>query len=950
MAVSWLHISDLHIKTGDPYDRNVVLHALINAVKWYRENGHPVDLIFFTGDIAHSGLAAEYEIATRFFDELLAAAGIPKNRLYLIPGNHDVDRSKSRALARTLASREDADEYFEPGSPILHLTIKQASFLAWHDQYFTGIRQWPQHSTCGPLDSIEINNQPFAILPLNSALFCLDDYDHNKLFLGRRPLQPALEQIAKLPNALKIALIHHPLDWLSDIERPNIEAALCDSFDVILRGHLHENEAEPPVFAAGAAYQSRKWPNRALFASFDNGRLTIFPIRYEDSPREVWTDDVSLYPREPGHQKTFPLARFRQTPAPLHPNAAARPAPSRPIPTNIPPRFSPFVGREDYLDKIAAQLGAPSTENALVLHGHSGVGKSELAREFARRHRAAYPGGAFLLNASVAILPTDLARLGQTHLGLRFEPDLPIPYQAERTLAALGSEPLLLIYDNAESIDSIRAFFPGAGTPCHLLITTVADPWRSGLPTLKIEPFSTPDSIQLIQALGGDEVAKAYGERLAEVAGGLPMQIVPAARMLSHERERGRLSSAQLTLTAEAGQSFRGVYERLDADSQLLLHAALQFNSQRILRDELAAHLKEGAGWQDAQFTRSLDLCFDLHLLDGTSDLRMHQLFAAFLRESILPSELSEPLRAIRTVQARRFVHYARQIGDKPTDVEAVSKLLAFPVDFPSWQEYPLTSNDTQWLGFALYELRRFDEARPWFDRAAELAEIPDSEGRIDHESLGRSLHQIGSCLLQTENYAEAKTLFERALTEKREGDLSGRLDHESLGASLHQVGYCLSQMGQYAEAQPWLERALAESEQGDLKGRVDHESLGKPLHQIGTCLAAIQQYVEAKPRFERAVAEKNQGDLLGRIDHESIARSLDWLARCHVITGNLEQALSAFKRAVAESRQGDVHGRVDNKSLAISLRNTAFLLRELDRIPEAEACEREANQLDPQS
>ncbi|HTU47404.1 MAG TPA: metallophosphoesterase [Bryobacteraceae bacterium] len=939
MAVSWLHISDFHIKTGDPYDRKVVLDALVESVK----GRPPIDLIFATGDIAHSGQASEYKIATQFFDNLLAAAHLSKDRLYVIPGNHDIDREVGENFIRTLASEERAITYFQPGKPKPHLTLKLGAFIAWHDEYFSGIRQWPQDSTCGPLAPLEINKQPLAILPINSALFCQGDDDHNKLWIGRRCLDGAIELLAKHANALKIALIHHPFDWLHELERTNIKAAILDSFDVVLRGHLHETEIEQSVFAAGAAYQSRRWPNRALFATFENGRLTILPTRYEDSPRPVWTLDPSLYP-EPPYQKTFPLPRFPQTSAP----PAAAPAPSRPIPSNIPPRFGPFVGRDGDLKRIAERLGPAVRESALVLHGHSGVGKSGLALEYARRNRSRYPGGTFFLNASPALLPTDLARLGQTYFDLHFPPDLPIPLQAQQTLSTLGSEPLLLIYDNAESVGSIRDLLPAAGSACHLLVTTVADPWEFDLPTLEVEPLSKPTSIDLIQALAGDEVAQAYGEQLAETASGLPMQICPAARMLRHERDKGQLSSAQITLTAEADQSFRGVYNRLDADSQLLLHAALQFNPQRILRDELSAHLKEGAAWDDAQCKKSLDASFDLHLLDGTAELRMHQLFATFLQQSTVPPELDERLHAIRSIQAQRLVQYAHKVGAKPTDAEAVSKLLAFPVDLSPWQGVAPAADDAHSIGYALFEIRRFDEARLWFERAVELKREPDPEGRTDHNSLGASLAMIGSCLRNAGHFAQANHWFEQAVAEKTQGDATGRINHESLGKSLHQVGYCLVEMGRYQEARLWFERAIPEIEKGGLAGRVNHGSLGASLHEIGRCLGLTQQYEEAKAWFERAIVESEKGDLHGLIDHEDLGRSLDWLAICYAETGNLPEALSLCERAIEQSRLGDVHGRVDKSSLADSLRNTASLLRKLDRIPEAEAYEAEANQLDP--
>src|SRR2546426_4288173 len=112
MNVTWLHISDFHIRGGDPYDRDVVLRTLIKSANKFRERGRAPDLIFATGDIAYSGKPDQYELATRFFDDLLKATGLQRRNLYVIPGNHDADRDLGVGLARTLETREQADTYF----------------------------------------------------------------------------------------------------------------------------------------------------------------------------------------------------------------------------------------------------------------------------------------------------------------------------------------------------------------------------------------------------------------------------------------------------------------------------------------------------------------------------------------------------------------------------------------------------------------------------------------------------------------------------------------------------------------------------------------------------------------------------------------------------------------------------------------------------------------------
>src|SRR5258708_6677063 len=153
---TWLHISDFHIRAGDPYDRDVVLRALVQSVEARPEKP---SVIFATGDIAHSGKPAEYEIATQFFDKLLVAAHLDRDRLFVIPGNHDVDREEAAGLARTLETREQSDAYFAKKRPAPHLDAYYKS----HSNYFSAA---PPDSTCGPVHSIPFGKYKLAILPI----------------------------------------------------------------------------------------------------------------------------------------------------------------------------------------------------------------------------------------------------------------------------------------------------------------------------------------------------------------------------------------------------------------------------------------------------------------------------------------------------------------------------------------------------------------------------------------------------------------------------------------------------------------------------------------------------------------------------------------------------------------------------------------------------------------
>jgi restriction system protein len=70
--------------------------------------------------------------------------------------------------------------------------------------------------------------------------------------------------------------------------------------------------------------------------------------------------------------------------------------------TNVFPTdfFSGFVGRQEELSQMDSSLG--DKDRGVILLGMAGIGKSSLARMYAERHKAKFPGGVFTVSASWA--------------------------------------------------------------------------------------------------------------------------------------------------------------------------------------------------------------------------------------------------------------------------------------------------------------------------------------------------------------------------------------------------------------------------------------------------------------------------------------------------------------------------------------------------------------------
>jgi len=113
-GITILHISDFHFKPNFQFEKDIILSELLKKLSEINKSEWQPDLILCTGDIAYSGKPSEYKSARNFLNQLLKITGIPKSRLFAVPGNHDVDWDEPSPLPKVkLEKDEDSDNFFE---------------------------------------------------------------------------------------------------------------------------------------------------------------------------------------------------------------------------------------------------------------------------------------------------------------------------------------------------------------------------------------------------------------------------------------------------------------------------------------------------------------------------------------------------------------------------------------------------------------------------------------------------------------------------------------------------------------------------------------------------------------------------------------------------------------------------------------------------------------------
>jgi hypothetical protein len=187
---------------------------------------------------------------------------------------------------------------------------------------------------------------------------------------------------------------------------------------------------------------------------------------------------------------------------------------------------------------------------ATAIHGLGGIGKTQLALEYGHRHTGDYDLVWWVTADQPAAIAGQLAALAR-RLGIPEAAD-----QAE-TVAVLLDElrrhgRWLLIFDNAEHPQDLRAYWP-AGGQGHVLVTSRNPAWSGLAASVEVDLLPRADSVAFLRGrLGHDEPAF---DRLAEALGDLPLALEQAAAYL--EETASTVDDYLWLLATRAGELFR---------------------------------------------------------------------------------------------------------------------------------------------------------------------------------------------------------------------------------------------------------------------------------------------------------------------------------------------------------------------------------------------------------
>jgi hypothetical protein len=599
---------------------------------------------------------------------------------------------------------------------------------------------------------------------------------------------------------------------------------------------------------------------------------------------------------KPAEEPEFPGAHGQAVGAAEAPRFPAELPPTWNVPHHPNPHFT---GREVLLAEVHTRLTASDLAvRRVALTGLGGVGKTQLAVEYAYRQRADYDLVWWVRAEQPATLLGDYAALaGQAPLAADLQLAEDAPPAAGVAAVRAGVERhhrWLLLLDNAAQPQAMMELLPRSGTG-HVLLTSRAETgWEQLTTPVSVDVLTPADAAGLLLACSGDHgpAAAATANTLATALGGLPLALEQAGAYVATTGTVTLASYAQLFGTRALELLGRGQplgYQHTVATTWSLALQRLRETAPAavdlltlasfLAPDDLPLPLldRHAQGLPEPLASAALDA---LALADAVAALRRYSLVRAVadglyvhrLLQTVVRAALDAEAERAWAAMALRLLHVGFPGSDKVADWAACERLLPHVVAAADHgQRLELESQTWLWL---LTESARYAWQRGHYPQAVTLLEQALAGCRRalgdDHPNTLTTMNNLAETRHDLGDLDGVRELHEQALAGRRRalGD-----DHPATLESMNNLAETRYDLGDLDGARELHEQALAGCRRvlGD-----DHPDTLISMNNLSMTRYALGDLDGAHELLEQAVAGYRR--VLGD-DHPATLNSVNNLA-----------------------------------------------------------------------
>lgn len=223
-----LHISDIHFSKKEDVNKwllqlNVDLKSNLNT--------SIIDYLVISGDITNIASGEEFEYALAFIQELIKDFMLQREKIIIVPGNHDYNRDTT--IAAMDAEKIINDKlYWDKfgGFQVFHANVTGKCYSECIEQQ-------------GIINVYDADK--LLVLGLNSS-WAIDHINKYKASINMDALYEAAKKIlaGQYKDYLKIVVFHHPVAGPEQMNSEFMELLAQMGFRICLHGHIHEAKDE----------------------------------------------------------------------------------------------------------------------------------------------------------------------------------------------------------------------------------------------------------------------------------------------------------------------------------------------------------------------------------------------------------------------------------------------------------------------------------------------------------------------------------------------------------------------------------------------------------------------------------------------------------------------------------------------------------------------------------